>query len=170
MKWTKEAETELEKVPRFVRSMAKKAIEKAAREKELDCVTPDVVLATKEKYFSLVGKEKEGGKEPTKIAVVRCHTVAEGCSRANFHTPDAKASCVSRIHLQIVPGFFHIFVLKPHNRYPLGGCTLKGCCIVFLGNVGNLSQSSRISDTTRHMGNDCISFLIPLQDRSFWLG
>lgn len=79
MKWTKEAEAELEKVPGFVRSMAKKAIEKAAREKGSDTVTVDTVLETKEKYFSLVGKEKKGGKEPIKIAVVRCHTVAEVC-------------------------------------------------------------------------------------------
>jgi len=79
MEWTKEALSELDKVPRFVRGMAKRAVEKAAREKEMDIVTPEIVLETKEKYFSLVGKEKEADKKTTKAAVVRCHTVAEVC-------------------------------------------------------------------------------------------
>ena len=90
MEWTKEALTELEQVPRFVRHMAKKAVEKAAREEGIDSVTPEIVLKTKEKYFSLVGKEKDGGRRTTKIAVVRCHTVAEvcpgvGCLKAFTH-------------------------------------------------------------------------------------
>lgn len=89
MEWTGEAQAELEKVPRFVRKMAKSAVEKAAREKGLETVTPDVVLETKEKYFSLVGK-KEGDKKTTRIAVVRCETVSEvcpgvGCLKAFHH-------------------------------------------------------------------------------------
>lgn len=90
MEWNQEALAELEKVPRFVRHMAKKAVEKAAREAGQDTVTPEVVIQTKEKYFSLVGQEKEGQKKTTKIAVVRCHTVAEvcpgvGCLKAFTH-------------------------------------------------------------------------------------
>lgn len=79
MEWSKEALVELEQVPRFVRGMAKKAVEKAAREKGLTTVPPEVVQETKDKYFSLVGKEKEGEKTTTKIAVVRCDTVSEVC-------------------------------------------------------------------------------------------
>lgn len=75
--WTKEALKEIEKVPIFVRSMAKKAVEneiyKAGREE----VAADDVLATKEKYFSF-GDEK-ATKSKTKIAVVRCETVSETC-------------------------------------------------------------------------------------------
>lgn len=89
MEWSKEALEELEKVPKFVRSMAKRAIEKAAREKGGDIVSKEVVLETKEKYFSMIGKESEE-KKTTKVAVVRCHTVAEvcpgvGCLKAFTH-------------------------------------------------------------------------------------
>ncbi len=79
MEWTKDALAEMEKVPRFVRSMAKRAVEKAARVKGADLITPDIVLQTKEKYFSLVGRDQEGEKKPTRIAVVRCNTVSEVC-------------------------------------------------------------------------------------------
>lgn len=78
MEWSSEALEELEKVPKFVRSMAKRAIEKAAREKGGDIVSREIVLETKEKYFSMIGKENEE-KKTTKVAVVRCHTVAEVC-------------------------------------------------------------------------------------------
>ncbi len=79
MEWSKEALTELDSVPRFVRGMAKSAVEKAAREQGLTSVTLEVVRETKEKYFSLLGKEKEGAAKTTKIAVVRCDTVSEVC-------------------------------------------------------------------------------------------
>ena len=90
MEWSKEALTELEKVPRFVRHMAKKAVEKAARETGLQTITPEIVLKTKEKYFSLVGKESEGEDKITRVAVVRCNTVSEvcpgvGCLKAFTH-------------------------------------------------------------------------------------
>jgi predicted metal-binding protein len=70
--------------------MAKRAVEKAAREEGVEPVTPEIVLKTREKYFSLVGKDKEGEKKVTRIAVVRCHTVAEvcpgvGCLKAFSH-------------------------------------------------------------------------------------
>ncbi len=90
MEWSKEALAELDKVPAFVRGMAKRAVEKMARETGAETITPDIVLKTKEKYFSLVGREKEGETKPTRIAVVRCHTVAEvcpgvGCLKAFAH-------------------------------------------------------------------------------------
>lgn len=78
MEWTEAALAELEKVPAFVRNMAKKAVEKAAKEEGNMTVTPEVVIKTKEKYFSMVGKNVDE-KKTTKIAVVRCHTVAEVC-------------------------------------------------------------------------------------------
>ncbi len=89
MDWTQEALEELEKVPKFVRGMAKKAVEKAAREKENTSVTREIVLEVKEKYFSMIGKENDERKT-TKVAVVRCHTVAEvcpgvGCLKAFTH-------------------------------------------------------------------------------------
>jgi len=70
--------------------MARKSVEKAAREAGTDMVTPDIVLKTKEKYFSLVGKEPDNREKSVKIAVVRCHTVAEvcpgvGCLKAFTH-------------------------------------------------------------------------------------
>jgi len=90
MEWTPEALAELENVPRFVRHMAKRAVEKAAKETGLDTVTPQLVLATKEKYFSLIGKETDSTKKITRIAVVRCNTVSEvcpgvGCLKAFAH-------------------------------------------------------------------------------------
>lgn len=89
MEWSKEALEELEKVPKFVRGMAKKAVEEAARAKETDSVSREIVLEVKEKYFSLLGKDKSE-KKTTKVAVVRCHTVAEvcpgvGCLKAFTH-------------------------------------------------------------------------------------
>lgn len=79
MEWTPEALAELEKVPSFVRSMAQRAVEKAAKEAKVDKVTPEIVLKTKEKYFSMGAKEAEGDKKITKIAVVRCDIVSEVC-------------------------------------------------------------------------------------------
>ena len=90
MEWTPEASAELEKVPRFVRHMAKRAVEKAAKETGTDKVTPQIVITTKEKYFSLIGKEPDSTKKTTRIAVVRCNTVSEvcpgvGCLKAFAH-------------------------------------------------------------------------------------
>lgn len=79
MEWTPEALAELEKVPRFVRHMAKRAVEKAAKEAGTDKITSQIVITTKEKYFALMGKETDSTKKTTRIAVVRCHTVAEVC-------------------------------------------------------------------------------------------
>lgn len=78
MEWSKEALEEMEKVPAFVRSMAKRAVEKAAREKDSNVVSREIVLEVKEKYFSLIGKDNNQ-KKTTKVAVVRCHTTAEVC-------------------------------------------------------------------------------------------
>lgn len=79
MEWTIEAQKELEKVPSFVRRMAKTAVEKLAKEKGLSKITPELVAETKAQYFSLDKPRQEGEKKPINVAVVRCHTVAEVC-------------------------------------------------------------------------------------------
>lgn len=79
MEWSPEALAELEKVPAFVRKMAQKAVEKAAKSNGDEIVSREVVLATKEKYFSLVGKESDKENKPTRIAVVRCNITSETC-------------------------------------------------------------------------------------------
>lgn len=78
MKWTEEALKEMDKVPGFVRKMAKSAVEKLAKEKNAAEVTLEMVQETKEKYFSMVSR-KEGEKKTTKVAVVRCNIVSEVC-------------------------------------------------------------------------------------------
>lgn len=79
MKWTEEALREMEKVPGFVRKMAKSAVEKLAREKSVDEITVDLVQETKDKYFSMVSGKNKEEKKTTKVAVVRCNIVSEVC-------------------------------------------------------------------------------------------
>jgi len=78
MEWTQDAQAELEKVPRFVRNMAKSAVEKLAKEKGVPQVTVELVQETRDKYFGLAEKDK-AGKKSTKVAIVRCNTVSEVC-------------------------------------------------------------------------------------------
>lgn len=47
MKWEPEAEERLKRVPFFVRPMAKSAVERLARERGLDIVTPDLMEEVK---------------------------------------------------------------------------------------------------------------------------
>jgi hypothetical protein len=47
--WTKEAEEALKNIPRLVRPMAKKAIEKHAKEKGASEITVDLMLEVKKK-------------------------------------------------------------------------------------------------------------------------
>lgn len=56
MEWTNEAELYFEKVPPFVRRVAKKSVEAYARSKGLEVVTPELIRLSKEKSQ---GKKKE---------------------------------------------------------------------------------------------------------------
>jgi len=78
LRWTEEALKELEKVPAFVRGMAKKAVEKEAAASGRGEITLQDVQMVYEKYIKFAVKDKEE-KETTKIAVVRCEAVSEVC-------------------------------------------------------------------------------------------
>lgn len=75
MKWTEEAEEKMENVPRAVRGMAKKAIEKMAKKKNKGEIDTEIVEKAKRKYLG----KKEENEEAKKIAIVRCHRTAEVC-------------------------------------------------------------------------------------------
>ncbi len=80
MKWSKEAEDELKKVPAFVRRMAKKAVEAEVQKAGRDLVTAEDLRAAREKHISFAEEQTEkDGKKPTRIAIVRCETVSEVC-------------------------------------------------------------------------------------------
>lgn len=63
MQWTEEAESYFEKVPPFVRPMAKRGVEKYARSKGVEIITPELIRLAKEKKM---GKKDRGtsGKKP----------------------------------------------------------------------------------------------------------
>ncbi len=75
MKWTEEAEKALEKIPFFVRKMAKKAIEEMAEKEGKDIVDIDLYNRAKEKYLG----SSEKKEDVINIAVVRCNIVSETC-------------------------------------------------------------------------------------------
>lgn len=75
MKWTEDAEKELEKIPFFVRKMAKKAIEEMAKKEEKDTVDIEIFLKAKEKYLGSTEKKED----VVNIAIVRCNIVSETC-------------------------------------------------------------------------------------------
>lgn len=77
MKWTKEALEEVEKIPSFVREMAKKAVENEVYQAGREEITVEDIRNSREKHFAFA-EEKEV-KPKTKIAVVRCETVSEVC-------------------------------------------------------------------------------------------
>lgn len=77
MDWTTEALQEMEKVPGFVRSMAKGAVEKYVREQGKNQVSLGDVRAVKDKYFGIVNNNDEG--KTTKVAIIRCDIVSETC-------------------------------------------------------------------------------------------
>ncbi len=79
MNWSTEALKELEKVPAFVRSMAKGAVEKYAREQGAQQVELVAVQAVKAKYFGAVDKSSVETVKTTKVAIVRCDIVSETC-------------------------------------------------------------------------------------------
>lgn len=102
MEWSKEAIEGLEKVPEYVRPMAKKAVEKHAKEQNATEISMDIFTQATEKYIS-ISKKDEANIE--KIAVVRCNIVSEvcpgvGCLRAfndrrlNFEKYDKEAQLI----------------------------------------------------------------------------
>ncbi len=78
MQWTEEALLELEKAPGFVRSMARKAVEKEVKKDGRSEVSVEDVRKGRENYISFAEK-KSGDKKKTRIAVVRCDIVSEVC-------------------------------------------------------------------------------------------
>jgi len=79
MKWTAEAQKELEKVPAFIRDMASRAVESEVLERGADEVTAEDVRRSREKYISFAEEDGAKEKKKTRIAVVRCETVSEVC-------------------------------------------------------------------------------------------
>jgi len=77
LRWSDEGKAELKKVPGFVRGMAKKAVEDQVSRSGRNEVTAQDVRDGHKRHISFA-EEKEGPKK-TKIAVVRCETVAEVC-------------------------------------------------------------------------------------------
>ncbi|MGR6835208.1 CGGC domain-containing protein [Syntrophomonas erecta] len=77
MKWDEDALREMDKVPSFVRGMARRAVEKEVRSEGRKQVTVEDVRSSREKHISFA--EDQGGAKKTKIAVVRCETVSEVC-------------------------------------------------------------------------------------------
>lgn len=83
MDWEKEALVELEKVPFFVRKIAKDEVEKLVRAKGEEMITRDDVAEAQRKRF-----EKEEGV--TNIAVVRCEIISEVCPGVGCFTAFSK--------------------------------------------------------------------------------
>lgn len=79
MRWTTDAQKELEGVPAFVRDMASKAVENEVMSRGGSEVTAEDVRLSREKYISFAEDNKSQAKKPTRIAVVRCETVSEVC-------------------------------------------------------------------------------------------
>ena len=77
MRWNEEALQELEKVPGFVRSMAKRAVEKDVRKAGREEVTVEDVHKGRDKHIAFA--EDKDNDSVTRIAVVRCETVSEVC-------------------------------------------------------------------------------------------
>ncbi|WP_083453875.1 CGGC domain-containing protein [Syntrophomonas palmitatica] len=78
VKWTEEAQAELQKIPAFVRDMAVKAVESEVTARGDDTVTAEDLRRSREKYIAFA-EDKPGQKKKTRIAVVRCETVSEVC-------------------------------------------------------------------------------------------
>lgn len=94
MKWQKEALERLEQVPAFVRNMAKKGIEKHAKEQGAEEVTPALVEEAKRKYLGILDRDKN--KKVRNVAVVRCHIVSEVCPGVGC----LKAFASRRVHFE----------------------------------------------------------------------
>jgi predicted metal-binding protein len=78
VEWTEEALAYLERVPSFVRSMAKRAVEKEVRSQGRNQVTAEDVARGHQKHIAFA-QDKPEDKTKTRIAVIRCETVSEVC-------------------------------------------------------------------------------------------
>lgn len=78
MQWNDDAKKELEKVPSFVRSMARKAVEKDVKALGRTEVTLEDVRQGRDKHISFA-EDKPGQVQKTRLAIVRCETVSEVC-------------------------------------------------------------------------------------------
>lgn len=78
MYWTDEARKEMEKVPGFVRNMAIKAVEHYVKSEGRQEVQINDVHTARDKYIKFAEKTP-ADQGVTKIAIVRCETVAEVC-------------------------------------------------------------------------------------------
>ncbi|MEA1961886.1 MAG: CGGC domain-containing protein [Bacillota bacterium] len=78
MQWTEEALKEIEKVPGFVRKMAKRAVEQEVKASGRNEVTAEDVKAGRDKHIKFAEKD-EADEGKVRIAVVRCNIVAEVC-------------------------------------------------------------------------------------------
>jgi len=78
MQWTDEAKKELQKVPGFVRKMAKRAVEAEAAKNGLTEITLNDVKKARSKYIAFA-EDDDKDTSRTRIAVVRCETVSEVC-------------------------------------------------------------------------------------------
>ncbi len=78
LQWTDEAQAALEKVPGFVRKMARRAVEQEVQKAGRKTVELEDVNTAQAKYLGFIGKE-EADKPKTRIAIVRCDIVAEVC-------------------------------------------------------------------------------------------
>lgn len=80
LQWKEDALDELKKVPGFVRVMAKRAVENYVKSNGRDEVTMEDVRAARDKHIKFAEDDAAAnGKKKTRIAVVRCETVAEVC-------------------------------------------------------------------------------------------
>lgn len=78
MKWDDEAHEAMDKVPGFVRKMAIRAVESEARKAGRNYITAADVQQAREQHIKFAEKT-ERDENITRIAVVRCETVAEVC-------------------------------------------------------------------------------------------
>lgn len=76
MRWTEEAQKEIEKAPIFVRGMAKRAVEKEVKQDGRNEVLLEDVKKGRDKHIGYVEEKDDNVK---KIAIVRCETVSEVC-------------------------------------------------------------------------------------------
>lgn len=78
MDWTEEARLEIQKVPGFVRKMAIKAVERDVKARGQNEVKVEDVRIARDKNIKFAEKGRDD-KGKTRIAIVRCETVAEVC-------------------------------------------------------------------------------------------
>ena len=79
LNWREEALEELKKVPSFVRGMARRAVESYVKSNGQSEVTVEDVRAARDKHIKFAEDDKASEKKKTRIAVVRCETVAKVC-------------------------------------------------------------------------------------------